>query len=109
MSKTLKFKPHLVELILLGKKTTTWRLFDDKDLSVGDEVEIVNSDTKAAAARAQLVRVYSKPLGSVTEADYSGHERYESKQTMLMEFRGYYGNKVNEDTEVKIISFKLLP
>jgi len=30
--KTLKFREKLSKLILSGKKTTTWRLFDDKDL-----------------------------------------------------------------------------
>jgi hypothetical protein len=33
--KTLKFKPHLVEQILTGTKTSTWRLFDDKNIMGG--------------------------------------------------------------------------
>jgi hypothetical protein len=40
--KTLKFREELCKLIMEGKKDSTWRLFDDKDLSVGDEVDLVN-------------------------------------------------------------------
>ena len=43
--KTLKFASHLVQKILSGEKTSTWRLFDDKDLQVGDGLIFVNKDT----------------------------------------------------------------
>ncbi|NOY35708.1 MAG: ASCH domain-containing protein, partial [bacterium] len=46
MRKSLKFKEHLVPLVLSGEKISTWRLFDDKDLRVGDKVDLINSDTK---------------------------------------------------------------
>lgn len=108
MPKTLKFKPHLVDLILSGAKTTTWRLFDDKDLQVGDEVDIVNSDSKEVVARAVLTNVRSKPLGEVDDADYEGHEKYESQAVMLAHFRNYYGDSVNLDTELKVVDFILV-
>ena len=38
--KVLKFREYLVPLVLSGEKDSTWRLFDDKDLSVGDEIEL---------------------------------------------------------------------
>ena len=34
--KTLKFRKELSELILKKEKTTTWRIFDDKDIKQGD-------------------------------------------------------------------------
>ena len=37
--KTLKFKQCLVDQILRGEKTSTWRLFDDKDLNIGEKIE----------------------------------------------------------------------
>lgn len=43
--KSLKFKPHLVPLVLSGEKDSTWRLFDDKDLKEGDELQFMNSET----------------------------------------------------------------
>lgn len=43
--KTLKFTLQLCEQILAGTKTSTWRLFDDKDLAVGNELQFVNKET----------------------------------------------------------------
>ena len=43
--KTLKFTPELCGQILTGTKTSTWRLFDDKNLTVGDELTFVNKQT----------------------------------------------------------------
>jgi uncharacterized protein YhfF len=40
--KTLKFNHELAQLILAGEKTSTWRLYDDKDLSVDDEIKIID-------------------------------------------------------------------
>jgi hypothetical protein len=40
--KKLKFRHHLVKEIVTGSKTVTWRLFDDKDLQVGDELELID-------------------------------------------------------------------
>ena len=65
--KTLKFKPELAELILAGKKTSTWRLFDDKDLQTDDVVSFVNSDTMEQFALAKLSEVNEKELGEMTD------------------------------------------
>lgn len=43
--KTLKFTSQLVDEILAGNKTSTWRLFDDKDLKNGDKLIFINKDT----------------------------------------------------------------
>ena len=39
--KTLKFTTQLVEKILSGEKTSTWRLFDDKDFKNGDNLAFI--------------------------------------------------------------------
>lgn len=92
-----------------GRKTTTWRLFDDKDLSVGDEVAFVNSDTGGEFAKARITKVREKKLGEIEDSDYGGHdERYNSQEEMLQHYKGYYGDKVNLDTIIKIVSFELM-
>ncbi len=106
--KTIKFTTTLAEMILSGEKTATWRLFDDKDLAEGDELEFVNKETGEVFGRAVAVHVYTKPLGQVSEDDYSGHERYASHGAMLDEFRKYYGDKVDDSTELKIVRFQVL-
>ena len=106
--KTIKFRDYLVPLVQSGKKTSTWRLFDDKDLSVGDEVELINWNTKEPFAKAILTEVREKKLSELEELDFEGHEKFESEEKMYEDYRKYYGDKVTPGTIVKIIKFKLL-
>jgi hypothetical protein len=105
--KTLKFKPNLVEIILSGQKTVTWRLFDDKNLTVGDELEFVNKATLEKFADAVIVGIREKRLGDIEGRDFEGHETYESRDGMIKEMMSNYGDKITGDTMVKIIEFKL--
>lgn len=106
--KTLKFTENLVPLVLSGAKTATWRLFDDKNLQVGDELSLINQKTGEEFAQAKITRVQEKELGAMTEADFDGHERYENRDKMIETYRSYYGDQVNEKTAVKMIDFELL-
>ncbi len=105
--KTLKFSTELVPLILSGEKTSTWRLFDDKDLRTGDIISLLNSVTKKEFAKAQILAIKEKTLGQIGDEDFVGHERFESKEKMFDVYKSYYGNSVNRDTIVKIVDFKL--
>lgn len=108
MAKTLKFRPNLAELILAGEKTTTWRLFDDKDLSEGDKLDLINKETGQMFAHAAISSVREKTLGEVEDTDFDeGHERYESEEAMYEAYRSYYGDQVGPDTPLKIVSFSL--
>ncbi len=106
--KTLKFRHNLVQKILDGSKNVTWRLFDDKDLQVGDRLEFIDYDAGGKFAEAEIVRVREKKLGEINEKDFEGHEKYENKQEMLKQYREYYGEKVDVDTVIKIVKFNLL-
>lgn len=106
--KKLKFRHHLAEEIIAGKKTTTWRLFDEKDLGIGDKLELLDSESGEKFAEAEIVIVREKKLGQIEGEDLKGHEKFGSKEEMLKMFKKYYGEKVNYDTPVKIIEFKLL-
>lgn len=109
MKKTLKFVPKLVPLVLSGEKTSTWRLFDDKNLQEGDELEFVNKETGEAFAHATIVSVREKRLGDITPEDEvaDGHERYESDEDRLKAYRGYYGDEVTPDSMVKMVKYQL--
>jgi len=106
--KTLKFRPHLAKEIMEGRKTTTWRLFDDKVLQVGDQLTLQNWETSEDFAKAEVTEVREKTLGELQDYDFDGHEKYNSQEEMLKHYKEYYGDKVNLDTIVKIIKFKLL-
>lgn len=105
--KILKFRSHLATAILDGRKTSTWRLFDDKDLSVGDILELEDSDSRKKFANAKIIAVREKTLGQVEESDFNGHDAYSSPGEMLKSFQEYYGNHVTLETPVKIVEFKV--
>ena len=97
-----------MKMIIDGQKTATWRFFDDKNLTVGDKLELINKDTGEVFNHAEIISIREKPLGDVTEADFDGHEKFKNKEEMLETYRGYYGDKVGWDTVVKMIDFKLV-
>ncbi len=107
--KSLKFTPELVKLIKQDEKTTTFRLFDDKDLREGEIIELVEKENDNAFAQAILTSVYEKPIQDLNNDDYDGHGKYESPKKMLTEFRKYYGEDVTPMTLVKIIRFRIIP
>jgi hypothetical protein len=104
--KTLKFTPELCRQILSGEKTSTWRLFDDKDLQIDDELEFLNKETGESIGNAKITNLIVKTLGALTEEDWTGHERYSSEEEMYQTYRQYYGDKVTPESELKIIDFK---
>ncbi len=103
--KSLKFKPELCKQIVAGSKTATWRLFDDKDLTVGDKIKFINKDTLEAFGTGEITRLTTRTLSTLTEDDWKGHERFTSEVEMYATYRSYYGNAVDENTEVKLITF----
>ncbi len=107
--KTLKFATELVSLVLSEEKTSTWRIFDDKGLSLGDELIFINKATGEKFAKARIVSVREKTLRKIDVADFDeGHERFESPEKMLDSYRSYYGDTVTMDAVVKLIKFELL-
>ena len=108
MNKTLKFAPSLVPLILNGSKTTTWRLFDDKDLSEGDVVDFLESGTRKSVAVAKLTKIHETTLGNLKPEEKLGHEQFASDQEMLDNFSNYYNREVTAATPVKIIKYEII-
>jgi ribonuclease HI len=113
--KTLKFDHDDAQLIVEGKKNTTWRLYDDKDLSVDDTVRIIDKTTTnnpsdwKVVGEGKVIEVTEKKLGDVTDADMVGHEKFSSKEEALTTYQAYYGERVTLDTPVKIVHFEFTP
>lgn len=106
--KTLKFHQHLAREILEGRKTATWRLFDDKDLTIGDGLDLIEWESGKKFAEAEITDSREKNFEEIEKADFEGHETFESKEAMLKEYKKYYGDRVTMDTPVKMIRFKLI-
>jgi hypothetical protein len=105
--KTLKFYPSLIPAILDRSKTSTWRLFDDKDLTVGDRVDFIDKVAGKHFATAELTRVRTTTLGRLTEEDKAEHESFASDAEMHKKFEEYYKRPIGSDTTVKIVHFKI--
>jgi ribonuclease HI len=112
--KTLKFDHDQAALILSGDKTSTWRLNDDKNLSVNDTVRFIDKadparpETWKVFGEARIERIIEKRLGDVTEADMVGHETFASKEDMLEYYQNIFNNDVSFSTPIKLISFSFL-
>lgn len=108
VKKIIKFREKLSKLILNGEKSATWRLFDDKDISEGDELSLVVWETGEEFVKAKVVFVKENKFKDLNEEDWEGHERYDSDEEMYKEFSLYYKQAVDENTVVKIIKFKII-
>jgi hypothetical protein len=96
-----------MSLILSGEKTSTWRLFDDKNLQAEDKLEFINKETGEIFALATATKVIERPLGKLKEEDIEGHEKYSSPEEMYRWFSDAYNAEVGPDTPVKIVWFEL--
>jgi len=109
--KTLKFDHNLAQLILAGKKNSTWRLFDDKNLTVNDDLVFIDKvqpakpQTWREIGHARVTEIVEKRLEDVTEQDMLGGEVFATKKQMIKHYQRYYGKKANGAAAVKIIYF----
>ena len=96
------------------QRNATWRLYDDKDLSVDDEIRVVDrvdpksTDTWQVIGHAKVNEVVEKRLGDITAEDMKSHG-FTSKEQALVKYQDYYGSRVTLDTPVKIIYFDFTP
>ena len=105
--KKLKFKNELCSLILKGEKTTTWRIFDDKNIAEGDKFIFINSDTGEEFAKAKITEVKETAFKYLNDNDWDGHEKFSSPEEMYKTYSKYYKTKVTKNTIVKIIKFNI--
>ncbi|PIP29795.1 hypothetical protein COU12_00090 [Candidatus Jorgensenbacteria bacterium CG10_big_fil_rev_8_21_14_0_10_54_38] len=76
-------------------------MFDDKDLEIGDVVQLVNADDGTVFGIAKITDISKKQLGNITADDFIGHENYKSIDKMYNVYRDFYGDRVDKNTEVK--------
>lgn len=113
--KALKLNHELAVQVANGTKSSTWRVNDDKDLHVNDVIQLIDKvkptdpESWKVIGQAKIISVLEKTFAQISQADMDAHQKYNSIEEMLKEFRGYYGPQVNEDTPVKIIRFSFSP
>jgi ribonuclease HI len=112
--KALKFDHKLAKLVRMGQKTTTWRMFDDKDIAVNDVIDLIDKvnpakpQTWQSMGKARVDSVIEKRLGDMTAEDMQQDDEFTSVENMLSRFRGHYGEHVDMRTPIKVIQFTKL-
>jgi hypothetical protein len=120
--KTLKFAPLLRELILKWDKTTTWRINDDKDIQIWDKLSlcwwIIEKSSKIITSESwEILNVFAEAIiistnistfWNLTPEDFEWHEKFSTHEEMLETYSKYYKINVHNNTELKIIKFKLI-
>lgn len=104
---SLKFTPELMRMVQEGTKWSTFRLHA-KDLRVGDTAKLLTRYSKKevnAFGFARITKVYKIKIKDIP-IDQDGHETYESDHERLAKYRSYYGNEVNNNSELTVYEFK---
>lgn len=101
--KKLIFKSKYARDIMLRRKVATIRLLSN--VNVGDVVDVIAGHLKVGTAVIEGVAV--KKLRDLNDVD-ALMDGYRSRDDLLRDLRRIYGNRIRDDTEVKIIYFRLL-
>lgn len=107
--KLLKFDPSRIQRIINGELNVTWRLNDDKHISVDDTVEFINSKNGEAFGSGVIQKVIIKHFGDVTPEDFRDYQTYSSNDEMYNDFKHYYGPDIGEHSILKIIYYTFTP
>jgi hypothetical protein len=105
--KTLKFSGNLLRSIITGKKTTTWRINDEKNITEGETISLINKNTMKEFVKAEVVSIRETTFEKINESDRNGHEKFRSDKEMYEIYSNYYKIKVTPKTKLKVIKFKI--
>lgn len=111
MKKILKLNHQAAELVRAGKKTSTWRLDDDKDLRVNDHISFIDKVNSKDPSTWQefgdtvITSIIEKRFGDLTAVNFEGSENYSTNDEMIKAFQRFYGENIDYNSPVKIIHF----
>lgn len=103
---TLNISEPLPDMILRGKKDTTWRV-TDYDVHVGDVLVLCHNDGREFG-RAKVRWVKETAFGEFTAEDKKGHEKFSSDEEMYATYSRYYQKQITPQTRVFVVKFRLL-
>ena len=104
----LKFAGELPKLILEGKKDTTWRINDEKNIEEGDVLILISTESLKEFGKANVIKVNNTTFKNLNYNDKEGHEKFITEEEMYETYSKYYNTKIIPETKVKVITFKLL-
>lgn len=101
---------HAEALAIQSGKRTTWRLFDDKDLSVNDVVQLVDkvkpveAESWSPIGVAQITQIAEKPIAELSTAELE-EQNFSSQKALIDDFSFFYSRKLTPETTLKIVRF----
>lgn len=102
------FAHDLVNPILDGSKTLTYRLGDKYDtLTLGDEVNVMDSLNNNLFAKVRITNKYWTTFGELP-FNINGHEKYLSKEEQRNVFSKYYGRLLADSEQMLVLEFKVV-
>ncbi len=112
--KSLKFNHIEAENIKSGIQTATLRIKDEKDIVVDDEIAIIDKvqesdrSTWMITGVAMVDNVVEQRIGDLDLAGAS-FERFGSTAELYDQLTIFYGDPIDINTKVKVISFRFMP
>ena len=109
--KKLKLDHQAAQQVVNGQVSSTWRLYDDKDLTVNDTVVLIDKvdplapQTWRVIGTGRITRVVEKRIGDIEQADMQAGEQFDSPEALLAAMRQRYGANVEWDTAIKLVYF----
>lgn len=113
--KQLKFEHTFAEAIKAGIKTATFRVNDDKDIRVGDVLQLVDKvdgshpTTWLITGELTITTIQAVPLEELSKDQISRAESFDSLDEMLQTFRRFYGEHITMSTLVLVLYFSFSP
>ena len=109
--KKLKFDHTNAKSIVSGDRTVTYRFKDDKDIAVGDRVEVVDKVEVDEPAKweipgyVEVIGIEELPLKDVELEKFGADKGMVSKENMIKLFQRYYGEGISDKSSIKEIHF----
>jgi ribonuclease HI len=113
--KQLKFEHQFAKAIQAGKKSATFRVNDDKNLTIDDRVQLIDKvdhdrpTTWLITGDLIIKGVEQRKLRDLTSEHMVRAESFTDTEEMLQTFRRFYGDHIDESTPVTIVTFQYSP
>jgi ribonuclease HI len=113
--KALKLEHRYAQLVLSGQVQSTFRLYDDKDLTVNDEIQLIDQVDRDKPATWQPIgvgiidQILEKKIADITNEEIVQMIHTQSRQELLNAIHRFYGGQIDETVPVKLIRFKFVP
>lgn len=113
--KQLKFDHKYVQALKDGSKTVTFRVNDDKDIRPGDVVEVIDKvdldfpSTWEVPGFLEIQSVKNVAFSDLNKEDISSLHSFGNDDEMLQTFQRFYGDHVNEETQILVVMFTYKP